>query len=203
MRHVFTGNARWSRWSSGAAPQAASAAIAGPQTQRERPRATLASSAAATSRAGMPRAPQRSPASARAIAIDRAIDHHRGMPRGFLPRGLSDTCPQTGAARCFATRAGRCPTTLNTSSRSSLADFRSTMTALKVQRPLCAMAQSRRRSASAQRECKDRCRQILGEQSREHHCLSATTNVERPQSNQRSSYRPQMSSLTARHRNRC
>lgn len=35
-----------------------------------------------------------------------------GMRRGFLPRGLSDTCPQAGAGRCTAACAGWCPTTL-------------------------------------------------------------------------------------------
>ena len=28
---------------------------------------------------------------------DRAFNNHRGTRRGFLPRGLSDTCPQTDA----------------------------------------------------------------------------------------------------------
>jgi predicted transcriptional regulator len=40
-----------------------------------------------------------------------AVDDHCGVHRGFLPRGLSDTCPSAGAHRCLA--ACRCPTTLN------------------------------------------------------------------------------------------
>lgn len=43
----------------------------------------------------------------------RAFNDHRGLRRGFLPRGLSDTCPQTGAVRLLPAHAGRCPTTLN------------------------------------------------------------------------------------------
>ena len=49
----------------------------------------------------------------------RALNDHRGLRRGFLPRGLSDTCPQSGADRQPAAHAGRCPTTLNTSRRST------------------------------------------------------------------------------------
>ena len=30
-----------------------------------------------------------------------AIQRHRGTARGFLPRGLSNTCPQVGAMRCI------------------------------------------------------------------------------------------------------
>ena len=57
------------------------------------------------------------PAAARRIAIVRAFDHHRGMARGFLPRGSSDTRPQVGADRCLAACVGGCPTTLNKSCR--------------------------------------------------------------------------------------
>ena len=61
----------------------------------------------------LPAALPHSPPAAHAIAIERANDHHRGMPRGFLPRGLSDTCPQVCADHGIAACAGRCPTTLN------------------------------------------------------------------------------------------
>ena len=43
--------------------------------------------------------------------------HSSGVRRGFLPRGLCDTCPQVVANRYAAACAGRCPTTLNRSSR--------------------------------------------------------------------------------------
>lgn len=49
---------------------------------------------------------------------DRAFNDRRGIRRGFLPRGLSDTCPQAGADRRMVARPGRCPTTLNTSCHS-------------------------------------------------------------------------------------
>ena len=52
---------------------------------------------------------------------DSGFDTRRGIRRGFLPRGLSDTCPQASAARRIAAHAGRCPTTLNTSGRSARA----------------------------------------------------------------------------------
>src|SRR5689334_19315880 len=35
------------------------------------------------------------------------------MPRGFLPRGLSNTCPRISLCRSRALRTGRCRTTLN------------------------------------------------------------------------------------------
>ena len=47
---------------------------------------------------------------------DAAFNNHCGVRRGFLPRGLSDTCPQASAGHCLAAYAGRCPTTLNSSS---------------------------------------------------------------------------------------
>ena len=58
------------------------------------------------------RAPSPRPRSANRHS-NTAFDNHRGVPRGFLPRGLSDTCPQDGAGRSVAACAGRCPTTLN------------------------------------------------------------------------------------------
>jgi hypothetical protein len=42
---------------------------------------------------------------------------HPSLPRGFLPRGLSDTRPQATAGRCTASRTGGCPTTLNSCRR--------------------------------------------------------------------------------------
>ena len=71
------------------------------------------SSAAPTSGVGTQRTSEHLPAVPRPIAIDRATDRHCGMPRGFLPRGLSDICPHAGADRCIAACAGRCPTSLN------------------------------------------------------------------------------------------
>ena len=47
-----------------------------------------------------------------------AFDLHCGVGRGFLPRGLSDTCPQAGVHRRHAACSGRCPTTLNISRHS-------------------------------------------------------------------------------------
>jgi hypothetical protein len=44
-----------------------------------------------------------------------AFDPHCGAGRGFLPRGLSDTCPHADIRRRTAASAGRRPTTLNTS----------------------------------------------------------------------------------------
>ena len=48
----------------------------------------------------------------RSELIDRAV-----LRRGFLPRGLCDTCPQVVATRSSERITGRCPTTLNWSSR--------------------------------------------------------------------------------------
>jgi len=42
---------------------------------------------------------------------------HPSLPRGFLPRGLSDTRPQATAGRGTASRTGGCPTTLNSCRR--------------------------------------------------------------------------------------
>lgn len=42
-----------------------------------------------------------------------ALNSRCGTRRGFLPRGLCDTCPQLAAGRGAAACAGRCPTTLN------------------------------------------------------------------------------------------
>ena len=44
----------------------------------------------------------------RSELIDRAV-----LRRGFLPRGLCDTCPQVVATRSSERITGRCPTTLN------------------------------------------------------------------------------------------
>ena len=103
------------------------------QTQRNRPYPTLRSSTAAISTVGMPHAAQRLSTAVRPIAIDPAIDRHRGMPRGFLPRGLSDTCPQAGADRCLAACAGRCPTTLNSSGHSPVKKFVTSTAGFQVQ----------------------------------------------------------------------
>jgi hypothetical protein len=83
------------------------------QTQRNLPWPSLQTSVAAISTVGTRDAAQRSSAAVRPIAMDRAMDRHCGMPRGFLPQGLSDVCPQPGADQCLAARAGRCPTALN------------------------------------------------------------------------------------------
>ena len=47
-----------------------------------------------------------------------ALNSRCGTRRGFLPRGLCDTCPQLAAVRGAAACAGRCPTTLNRGGRS-------------------------------------------------------------------------------------
>ena len=58
---------------------------------------------------------QRRAASNRHSAV--AFDLPCGVGRGFLPRGLSDTCPQAAAHLRRVACSGRCPTTLNRSGR--------------------------------------------------------------------------------------
>jgi hypothetical protein len=48
----------------------------------------------------------------------RGLNSHRSVRRGFLPRGLCDTCPQFALDRRAVVLAGRYPTTLNRSRQS-------------------------------------------------------------------------------------
>ena len=88
-----------------------------------------------------------------------AFDPRCGTGRGFLPRGLSDTCPHADVRRRIAACAGRRPTTLNRSGPSRTSALRRSEVETNARRERRdAHAQRRRgdgiRAAPSSRTCR-------------------------------------------------